>query len=106
MGPPVIVIGRHELMSAWACMIHSKLYTFRHSSRRRPLKLWIDAFSTGFPGRTKSRRPTSIGPFVQRLRRKLGAMIHRNGLGELPTSRQRLERVDDALARGCDVGLH
>ena len=40
---------------ACACAIDSKLsYTSRHSSRSRPLKLSMNAFSTGLPGRMKS----------------------------------------------------
>src|ERR1051325_11717676 len=48
----------------------------------------------------------SIGPFVERLRGEFCAVIHGDGPWQWTMDRQRLERVDDALAGQGDVGLH
>jgi hypothetical protein len=50
--------------------------------------------------------PALVGPFVQRLGRKFGPVIHGDRLRQRATRRLRLERIDDALAGQGDVGLH
>ena len=64
---PSELCGRSVLYSMRHCSITRRAWaivrnqcSFRHSSRKRPLKLSMYAFSIGFPGRMRFRAPSQL----------------------------------------------
>jgi len=79
---------------------------FEHSSRSFPLKLSMNPFSTGFPGRRGVRlHAVPISPIVQGPAAKLAAVVHRDGLGLASHPDQPCQGIDHPPSGQRSIGF-
>src|SRR5690348_10759044 len=97
---------RQASILAWASSIDVNWWTFRHSSRSRPLNASMKAFSTGFPGPNEIELHTAcVRPVLKRVRHELGAVIHGDGPRDGTVHQRAIERLADTAARHAGDGL-